>query len=147
VNSMIRLNPANARRRVPMTEHKRVALRAYTALAEMCNGTARRDEWQDLSESVNVVEALSVMGKYDKAVVDPLVSQAIAGLMVAIKCPDGLMSMGAAATLAMRTLVTMHDEAIAKFSVGTMYSAHEMVLAKICDPTANESTGLYVVNA
>ena len=143
----IRLNAATARRRVPLTEHKRVALRAYTALVEMANGTARREEWHDLADSVNIVEALSTMGKYDAAIVDPLVRQAIAGLMVAIKCPDGMMCMGAAATLAMRTLVTMHDEAIAKFSIGTMYEANALVLAKISDPTANESTGLYVVNA
>lgn len=143
----IRLSSATARRPVPVFEHNRVALRAFTALCEICNGTARREEWQDLADSCNIVEALSVMGKYERVLVEPVVDMAIHGLMVAIKCPDGMMRMGAAATLAMRHVVTLHDEAIGKFGRVTMFEANALVLKRIADPTAGESTGLFVVNA
>ncbi len=143
----IRINPSTAKLRVPVGEHKLVALTAYTALAEMCNGTARREEWQDLASSVNVVEALACMGKLPEAEVSPAVQLAIEGLMVAIKCPDGMMRMGPAATLAMRQIVTWHDDAIGKFSRLTLWEAWEMVQQRIADPKANASNGLFVVNA
>ena len=131
----------------PLVDHQLEALRVYTALAEMCNGTARREEWQDCADSVNMVEALATLGKCERAEVTPLVDTAIAGLMVAIKCPDGLMRMGAAATLALRTLVTMYDEALGKFARATMYEAWMLVLNRIADPKANESNGLFRVDA
>lgn len=144
----IRLASHSALRRpVHAVEHKRVALRFYTALAEMVNGTARREEWLDLSDSVNIVDALGVMGKYELTEVRPHVDAAIDGLMVAIKCPSGMMRMGAASTYAMRHVVTLHDEAIARFSAMTMREAWEMVVQKIADPRSTAETGLIVVDA
>ncbi len=130
------LSPSNARKPVSMGEHKRVALRAFTALAEMCNGTARLEEFQDLCDSVNVVDALGTMGKFDPEQTRALVDQAIAGLEVAIKCPPGLMRMSASSTFALRCIVSMHDEAISKFSAGTLFTAWQLVLAKIADMNA-----------
>lgn len=143
----IRLNKSTARQPVPAMEHKRVALAAYTALAEMCNGTARREEWEDLAASVNVVEALAIMEKLPVAEVSPAVQLAIDGLRVAIKCPDGMMRMGQAATYAMRQIVTWHDDAIGRLSRGVLYEAWDLVQRRIADPQANESNGLYVVDA
>jgi len=141
---MIRLSNSAKRTPVPFVEHKRVALRAYTALAEMCNGTARREEWLDLADSVNVVEALRAIGKIDHDDVDVAVQSAIDGLMVAIKCPDGMMRMGQAATYAMRQLVTWHDEAIGKLSRGTMFEALDLVHQRIHDPNGCQANGLFV---
>lgn len=135
------------RKPVHAVEHKRVALRFYTALAEMVNGTARVEEFQDLCDSVNIVDALGAMGKYELTEVRPHVDAAIAGLCVAIKCPSGMMRMGAASTLALRHVVTLHDEAIGKFSHMTMREAWELVVQKIADPRASAETGLVVVNA
>ena len=131
----------------PMAERRMEALRVYTALAAMCNGTARREEWQDCADSVNMVEALATMGKYNPVEVTPLVTAAIAGLLVAMKCPDGMMRMGAAATLALRTLVTLYDEALGKFARATMYEAWMLVVRRIADPTANESNGMFRADA
>ena len=131
----------------PMAERRMEALRVYTALAAMCNGTARREEWQDCADCVNMVEALAAMGKYNSTEVTPLVTAAIAGLMVAIKCPDGMMRMGAAATLALRTLVTMYDEALGDFSQATMHTAWRLAVRQIDAPTASESGGISMVDA
>lgn len=141
----ITLSPVTARKPVPFGEHKRVALVAYTALSEMCNGTARIEEFHDLCATVNIVEALATMEKYDMAIVRPLVDTAIAGLEVAIKCPSGMMRMGASATAAMRHLVVLHDQAIAKFGRGTMYDADALVLRKIAE--GPHAQGLTVVQA
>lgn len=147
----IRLNPTTARQRVPLTEHKMVALANFTALAEMCNGTARREEWVDLSNSLNVVEALATMGRFPAGVTGEEVAEttqlAIDGLMVAIKCPDGLMRMSAKATFAMRQIVSWHDEHIGKLARATLYDAWELVQKRIADPNANASNGLFVVSA
>jgi hypothetical protein len=151
LNAMLRLTSTTKRLRVPAVEHRRVALCAYTALAEMANGTARRAEWQDLSDSVNIVEALRAMGRYDPDGddVERTCQTAIDGLLVAIKCPEGQMRMGERSGHigAMRRVVELHDEAIGKFSRGTMYAAWELVQQRIYDPNGNESNGLYVVNA
>lgn len=147
MNAMVRLSSATRKQRVPVAEHNRVALRFYTALAEMVNGTARREEWSDLADSCNVVEALGTLGKYDAAVVAPLTQQCIEGLMVAIKCPDGMMRMGATATRAMCQVVALHDDAIAKFSRGSLYDAWELVQQRIYDPQGCEANGLFVVQA
>lgn len=141
---MVKMSNTTRRLPVPPGEHRRVALRAYTALAEMCNGTARREEWIDLSENVNIVEALRAMDCLPDDEVPPAIQLAIDGLMVAIKCPDGMMRMGQASTYAMRQIVTWHDEAIGKFSRGTMYAAAEMVNARISDPKGGPENGLFV---
>ncbi len=82
------------------------------------------------------------MGKLPKEEVEPHVRSAIDGLLVAIKCPDGMMRMGQKSTFSMRHIVTLHDQAIGKFGRGTMYSAWELVLERVSDPN-----GLFVVNA
>lgn len=129
----------------PLAERRMEALRVYTALAAMCNGTARREEWQDCADCVNMVEALATQGNYKAADVAPLVTAAIAGLMVAIKCPDGMMRMGAAATLALRTLVTLYDDALGEFAPATMYAAWRLVVRQIDAPTA--SGGMFRADA
>lgn len=131
----------------PLAERRMEALRVYTALAAMCNGTARREEWQDCADCVNMVEALTMQGNYKVADVAPLVTAAIAGLMVAIKCPDGMMRMCAAATLALRTLVTLYDDALGEFAPATMYAAWRLVVRQIDAPTASERNGMFRADA
>lgn len=145
VMNAIALATTLARKPLPSMEHQKSALRAYTALAEMCNGTARLEEYEDLCVSVNIVEALGTMERYDPVKVAPLVDAAIAGLVVAIKCPSGMMRMGAHATRSLREIVSMHDEAISKFGRGTIYLAMELVRKKIAE--GENAEGLIVVNA
>lgn len=142
---MIRINAATPRKLTPMSQQRRVALRAYTALAELCNGTARMEELEDLTDSANVVEALATMGKFDAVAVSIWMTAAIVGFDVAVRCPTGMMRMGKDATWAMRNLVTMHDVAISKFSQGTMLEAWALVINKIRDPSSCAANGLIVV--
>lgn len=132
---------------MPPDVHRLAALRTHTALAEMRNGTAREEEWIDLSQCVNIVEALGTMGKLDHGSVGPLVNKAIDGLRVAFKCIDGQMMMGAknGHIQALTQIVAIHDEAIGKFSRDTIYEAGEMVKARILDPSSDESNGLFRV--
>ena len=145
MNSMIRINAATPKKLTPMSQQVRVALRAYTALAELCKGTARTEELEDLTDSANVVEALATMGKFDAVAVSIWMNAAIIGFEVAVRCPDGMMRMGKDATWAMRNLVTMHDVAISKFSQGTMLEAWALVINKIRDPSSCAANGLIVV--
>lgn len=138
---------SQARKPTPRAVHKDAALRAHTALAEMINGTARRSEWVDCANALNVVDALGSMGKYELATVRPLVEKANEGLQVAIKCPDGMMRMGGDATKALKQVVCLYDEAIGKFSRATIDDALRMVEAIIADPRAAEEGRLIVVDA
>lgn len=147
MNSMIYVNAATPRKLIPAHQQKRVALRAYTALSELCNGTARLEELEDLTDSANIVEALATMGKFDAAAVAIWMTAAIEGFQVAVKCPPGMMRMGKDATWAMRNLVSMHDDAISKFSQQTMVDAWALVINKIRDPSACAANGLIVLNA
>lgn len=144
MNAMIRMHTANARRPVHTMHANYVALRAFTALAMMSSGTARREEWLDLADSCNTVEALVEMGKYDGASVRPHVDAAIQGLVVAMRCPDGMKRMGAALQ-PMREVVTLLDAAICKFSSATMAEAYRVVVEKTCRARAEDGSGVTVV--
>ena len=143
--SHIILRSADMRRPTPVLEHSRVALRIFTALAEMCAERARVAEWRDLADSCNVVEALVELGKYEAAKVTPLLDAAKDGLQVAIKCADGQMRMRHDQLAALRQVVTLHDEAIGKFSLGTMFEAERRVVATVRRVMAGDETGVTVV--
>lgn len=142
--SAIRVSNNGNRRPVHALKANRVALRAYTALAMMADGTARREEWLDLADSCNIVEALVQLGKYDAASVRPLVDAAVAGLVVAMRCPAGMMRMGPAIK-AMAEVVGLHDEAVCKFSQDTLRQAFEAVCERIYSAKAAHDPGVTVV--
>ena len=146
MNAII-LSKFNARKTVPPQEHKRVALRMHTALAVFLAGVGTREEWADIADSVNIVEALATMGKLDPTEVGPLVTSATAGLVVAAKCPPGMMAFGQDAAAAARRIVCLHDEAIGKYSAATMYEASHLVLSKIAEQVTNADNGVIVVSA
>lgn len=137
----VRLKSNPSKKQRPATPRVLAALCAHTALAEMINGTARREEWQDCADAVNVVDALAALNMYDMAAVRPLVDQSIEGLTVAIKCPDGMMRMGSEATKALKQVVCMYDDGIRKFSRSKIDEAWKLVTQKIamaglgCDPS------------
>lgn len=141
--SAIRLRNNGNRRPVHALAANRVALRAYTALAMMAAGTARREEWLDLADSANIVEALIELGKYDEGA-RPLVDAAVAGLVVAMRCPQGMMRMGPAIS-AMCEVVGLHDEAVSKFSQDTLRRAFDLVCERIYTARAANDPGVTVV--
>lgn len=138
----IRVSNNGNRRPVHALAANRVALRAYTALAMMAEGTARREEWLDLADSANIVGALIELGKYDSATAKPLVDAAVAGLVVAMRCPQGMMRMGPAIK-AMAEVVSLHDEAVSKFSQDTLRKAFDLVCERIY--SAKTDPGVTVV--
>lgn len=125
-------------------EHQRVALRIHTALYELINHTADVAEIRDVVDAVNVVDALAALGKYDEAVVRPLIDTATEGLRVASLCARGRMQIGQKHTAAIKRIVSLYDEAIAKFSQGTIQQANELVFAGSFFPDA-EGAGRLVV--
>lgn len=140
----LRIANPGLRRPIPALEANRVSLRAWTALDFMARGTARKEEWLDMADSCNVVEALVEMGKYDEGSVRPHVDAAIQGLIVAMKCPPGMMRVGSALP-ALREVVTLYDEAVSKFSSGTMEQARQMVIEKCYGAKSSNDPTLTVV--
>lgn len=134
------------RRPMTTTQHRVAALRVYTALAEMSRARARRAEWLDLADSCNVVEALVGLGKIDAERTNPMLEAAKDGLIVAMKCIDGQMRMGRDHLLALQHVVTLHDDAIAKFSLATMFEAERIVVATVRRVMSGDEDGVTVVN-
>lgn len=146
MNAVI-LKGAAMRRPTPLTEHRKTALRAHTALAEMCGDRAGVAEWRDLADSCNMVEALVELGKYEAGKVMPLLESAKDGLVVAMKCAEGQMRMSGEHLLALRGVVTLHDQAIGKFSIGTMLEAQAIVVETVRRVLDGDEAGATVVQA
>ena len=138
-----RAAPQSLRRPAQPIVVRREALRAYTALALMSDCQARIEEWLDLADQCNVAEALGAMGKVDAQTVQPKVDAAIAGLVVARRCPDGMMQMGQAIA-AMREVVSVVDDALQRFSVQTIAEAMNLVRSRIS--AAKADPGVTVVD-
>lgn len=139
----LRHTPQALRRPPQPIVARREALRAYTALALMAECKAGLAEWRDLADQCNVAEALAIMGKLDAAEVQPKIDAAIAGLVVASRCPEGMMQMGAAIA-SMREVVCMVDGALQRFSVQTLAEAMELVRSRIY--AAKADPGVTVVS-
>lgn len=123
----IRSNSVMLRRPIAALVANRLPLRAWTALDTFVRGTGRMEEWSDMADACNLVEALVEMGRYEATSVRPHVDAAIQGLVVAMKCPPGMMRVGSAMP-ALREVVTLYDDAICKFSAATMEDARRLVI-------------------
>lgn len=114
--------PRKGDRPYPFADQDRVMLRVWSAYRCMLLGTAGRDEWADLSDAINMVEALSDMGKLDCRVVMPKVTAAIAGMVQAIECPDG-MRMPPEGLAALAEICSLYDISLLRFSANTLEAA------------------------
>lgn len=123
---------------------QRLAL--WTAVAEMINGTARNEEWSEIGDAVNMVEALCTMGKLPDSTMH-WVTGAIRGLVDAAKRENGLKRMPAADTVCMRHVATLYDDALCKFARITLVEAKTRVLRKIELSRLDPDCGLIVVGA
>lgn len=140
----IRSNSAMLRRPIAALDANRLALRAWTAIDLMARGAARMEEWCDMADACNLVEALVEMEKYEATSVRPHVDAAIQGLVVAMKCPPGMMRVGSAMP-ALREVVTLYDDAICKFSAATMEDARRLVIEKCFGAKSRSDPTLTVV--
>jgi hypothetical protein len=127
-------------------EKRRLQLAAHTALWVMNNGTARREEWADLSDAINVVEALCDMGKLDGDLVMHWITRAIDGMVSAARIAPGRMRMPAEHAVCLRHVVAHYDYAIERLSRGSILGAREAVIRKIVLASAEGNHGLIVVD-
>ena len=107
-------------------------------------GTGRKEEWHQMADCCNLVEALVEIGKYEATSVRPHVDAAIQGLVVAMKCPPGMMRVGSAMP-ALREVVTLYDDAVCKFSAATMEDARRLVIEKCFGAKSRSDPTLTVV--
>lgn len=115
------------------TERRRLALHAYTALEMMSRGEAGLEEWKDLSDAVNVTEALCDLGKLDAERHRPLIDRAVEGMAEAVEFYGelGRLRMSERCLEALREVVCAYDQAIGRFSEGTLVEARAHVVVKV----------------
>lgn len=125
--------------------HMHLALVAWTAAAEMINGTARREEWDDIADCVNIVEALHEMNKLGAETMHWVLG-AIRGLQFAITQPNGQMRMHAAEIVCLKRVIELYDDAIGKFAGKTIEDARARVVRKIQLSRMDPNTDLLVID-
>ncbi len=122
-----------------------LALVAWTAAAEMINGTARSQEWDDIADIVNIVEALHEMNKLGAETMHWVLG-AIRGLQFAATQPDGQMRMHAAEIVCLRHVMELYDDAIGRFAEKTIEEAKQRVIRKIQLSRVDPNTDLLVID-
>lgn len=124
------------------------SLRAYTAFYEMANGTARSEEWDDLADAINLVEALCDLERFkDTTSMLHFVDGATDGMKEAVQCENGQMRMRGHQTTALRVIVERYHESLTKFSRGTWHVARQRVLTKIQLANVDDRLGIAVLRA
>lgn len=132
---------------INMVEHELLALRIHTAVWEMVSSCqARTEEWHDLADAINVVEALCDMGRIkDQDVVRYRLQRAQHGMVLARKQPNGRMGMRGHEAECLYQVVSTYDHALGTLSRGTMKEAYELVKRKILLAKASANDGVIVV--
>lgn len=131
---------------LPARDQMQLALRAHTALYEMLNGTARREEWSDLADAINCVESLCEMQRYPQIELH-YVQHAIEGMQAAIKFSDGRMRFDAMHSVSLRRCVQRWDEATQKFSRATIAEAQLRVIKRIQLQRLDPDSDVVVISA
>ena len=122
-----------------------LALVAWTAAAEMINGTARSQEWDDIADIVNIVEACHEMNNLGAETMHWVLG-AIRGLQFAATQPDGQMRMHAADIVCLRHVMELYDDAIGRFAEKTIEEAKQRVIRKIQLSRVDPNTDLLVID-
>lgn len=129
-----------------MAEHEWLALQVHTALYEMINGTARPEEWRDLADAVNIVEALCDMGKVANVdIVRYRLDEATVGLKESSRYEPGLMHMHRDQALCLRSIISTYDRALGSLSRGTIREAKDIVIRKMRLAKASANEGVIVI--
>ena len=131
------MTPPTMRNPLPSDTQRTYALRVWTAFDLMASGQAGRDEWSDLADAINMIEALAHEKPADFTDCMPLVHRAIEGMVEAMDCPTGAMRMNADALRAMRLLADRYDVAVHRLSRGMLDKASQRVILKIANRDAD----------
>lgn len=118
------------RKPVHPRERDRVALRCFTAVDCFERGCARKPEWYDVADAVNIVEALCDAGKLSGTHME-FVARAIEGMAEAMDHPEGSMRLDGPQLEALWRVVVAYDHALERFSGGTIAQAQTAVVMKI----------------
>lgn len=121
------------RKLVGQAEHMRVALRVYTALDMMIAGAATVEEWNDLSDGLNILESLSDLGKVEDDKHRHHIERATEGMVEAIEGLRelGRMRMGERGLDALKHVISEYDLAIGRFSQQTLAAARAHFVVKV----------------
>lgn len=120
-------------------EREMMCLKIHTALYEMLNGTAGMQEWLDLADCINMVDALLRMPS-PSVPVEPyrkLIDQSIEGMADAVECQEARFHMHRQHVVALKHVVMKYEECLIRLSRGTLQRAGEHVVLKI---TQNQQT-------
>ena len=132
---------------VSMQEHGKVLLSILTALEELHRGRCRKEEWSDLCDAINVVEALVDLKKLDARAFGPLIGEAHRAVIDAagqIK-ERGWAVLPTGQFAILRRICGLYDAALGRLSAGTMSQAARVVMSRIVDQKRNPANGVVVV--
>ncbi len=129
-------------------ERELKCLKIHTALYEMLNGTAGMQEWLDLADCINMVDAL-IRLRSPSVPIEPyrkLIDQAIEGMADAVECDEDRFHMGRQQVMALKYIVTKYEECLIRLSRGTLQRAGEHVILKIAASAATPDPEVRVVD-
>lgn len=143
--------PTFAKQPISTAEHMSLALRVHTALWEMVSARAARvEEWHDLADAINLVDALCDLSKVphkDMEVWRYRIEEVQIGLAEARRqLPDGKMWIGTLRAQYLIEIVNFYDAALGKLSRGTLQEATEYVKRKIQLARASANDGVLIVD-
>lgn len=129
-------------------EHMRVALKVHTALDLMMRGRAGIEEWRDLCDGINVLEALCEIGKIDPELHKPAIDQAIEAMAEAMESFGdlGKLCMSDRALDALREVIAAYDLAIGRFSQKTLAEAYVHFAVKVAKAKERPDPSVRVVS-
>lgn len=78
-----------------------------------------------MADAINIVESLCCIGKFDPRRVMPHVTVAQAAMVEAVQCEPGPMRMSETGLSALAEVCTFYDNALFKFSLGTINRARD----------------------
>lgn len=133
-------------RPTPRAEQNRVLLCVWTAFECMYKASAGRAEWAHLADAINIVESLCCLGKFDPKRVMPHVTVAQAAMVEAVQWEPGPMRMSETGLSALAEVCTFYDNALFKFSVGTLNRARDYFIGvQVKHAISPESSTLVVM--
>lgn len=122
------VNPLTRMQVAPKAKRDRVMLNFHTALEAIAAGQhPGEEEWRSLSDAINTLETMVLMGKLLDHEVMPLVDQAIAGMVGAAKryrAGQG-MRLDGPGLLALRQVIDVYDQCLQGFTEAEMAKAQQ----------------------
>jgi len=128
------INPLTRMRPAPKSKRDRVMLSFHTALEAMAGGKhPGEEEWRSLSDAINTLETMVLMGKLLDHEVMPLVTAAIEGMVHAARryrAGQGMRLDGPGFT-ALREIVAVYEQCLQGFTEAEMAEAQHQTQQRL----------------